>query len=438
MKLQIGVLLVLLMSLSAIVFGQNKSGVTGDRQALMDLYNATDGDNWVDNSGWGSGDPSDSWYGVQVDANGRVVRLDLWDNGLQGSLPASIGNLTKVKYLNLKKNQLTGDIPSELGNMVSLEWLLLEGKTKDNDSTGPKEPPQDLTKPYHQGKRNESTNHFTSLPSTIGNLQNLTRFELSGSGISQIPSEVYDITSLEGLYMSHNYNVTHGIDSKVGNLRNLRHFYMAENNMTGDLPSSMSNLTKLTYFTIGSSSQTSNQNSFTGTLPDFSNATGLRQFVLSKNELGGDWPKYWNNGNFTQLITLSGQWNNFTGTLHGFNNLPSIRSIVLNGNNLSGSLDPQLTQIDQGVKIVALGWNNFSGDIPQDGYGWYYDMRNWRLNDNDLTGRIPCDLWNMLNKSDNLRRVYMNNNRFSSNATSCMKEVSSPVLQTISISGNNF
>ncbi|PAU92302.1 Two component regulator three Y domain protein, partial [Aliifodinibius salipaludis] len=97
--------------------------VSGDRQALMDLYSATGGDSWANNSGWGSGDPSGSWHGVEVDANGRVVRLDLWKNGLQGQLPSTIGNLTKLTYLNVKGNKLTGRIPSEIGGMRSLEWL---------------------------------------------------------------------------------------------------------------------------------------------------------------------------------------------------------------------------------------------------------------------------------------------------------------------------
>ncbi|MDR8390253.1 fibronectin type III domain-containing protein, partial [Aliifodinibius sp. S!AR15-10] len=144
--------------------------VAGDRQALMDLYNATDGDGWKNNSGWGSGDPSDSWHGVKVDANGRVVRLDLWKNGLEGTLPASIGNLTKLTYLNVKGNRLTGDIPSEIGNMTSLEWLILSGRNHLQNGNPVKEPPQDLNEPYHPGKYNSATNDFTILPSTIGDL----------------------------------------------------------------------------------------------------------------------------------------------------------------------------------------------------------------------------------------------------------------------------
>ncbi|MDX1639052.1 MAG: hypothetical protein R3281_13850, partial [Balneolaceae bacterium] len=58
---------------------QVPGSVEGDRQALVDLYEATGGSSWDNNSGWLQGNPSDSWYGVEVDADGRVVRLDLAD-----------------------------------------------------------------------------------------------------------------------------------------------------------------------------------------------------------------------------------------------------------------------------------------------------------------------------------------------------------------------
>ncbi|MDR8394690.1 hypothetical protein NC796_26365, partial [Aliifodinibius sp. S!AR15-10] len=168
MSLRIGFLFLLLWSLTFIAFSQTQNSVAGDRQALMDLYNATGGSSWKNDSGWGSGDPSDSWHGVKVDADGRVIRLDLWKNGLEGSLPASIGNLTKLTYLNVKGNRLTGDIPSEIGNMTSLEWLILSGRNHLQNGNPVKEPPQDLNEPYHPGKYNSATNDFTILPSTIG------------------------------------------------------------------------------------------------------------------------------------------------------------------------------------------------------------------------------------------------------------------------------
>ena len=69
-----------------------------DRAALVALYNATDGPNWVNSDNWLTDAPLGDWYGVETDVSGRVVRLDLggtWDSetrrdivhGLTGPIP---------------------------------------------------------------------------------------------------------------------------------------------------------------------------------------------------------------------------------------------------------------------------------------------------------------------------------------------------------------
>lgn len=48
-----------------------------DREALVALYNATDGPNWLDNTNWLTDAPLGEWYGVDTDDLGRIVALDL-------------------------------------------------------------------------------------------------------------------------------------------------------------------------------------------------------------------------------------------------------------------------------------------------------------------------------------------------------------------------
>ena len=49
-----------------------------DRSALVALYNATDGANWVNNTNWLSSEPIGEWFGVTTNEDGRVTRLNLW------------------------------------------------------------------------------------------------------------------------------------------------------------------------------------------------------------------------------------------------------------------------------------------------------------------------------------------------------------------------
>ncbi|WP_142713041.1 leucine-rich repeat domain-containing protein [Fodinibius sediminis] len=418
--------------------GSTSGSVAGDRQALLDLYEATGGDHWHNNSGWGSGDPSDGWYGIETDANGRVVRVDLFDNGLSGRLPESIGNLTKVRYLNVKKNELSGEIPSSIGDMASLEWLILAGRTYEIGGTL-KEPPERLTKHYHAGKRYSNTNDFSGrIPSTIGGLSNLLRLEIANQPNIKgpIPVEIGDLSQLEGLYLSFNDFSGTTLPSSIGNLRNLRHLYIASAQLEGEIPASFQNLTQLTFLNLGESSNDTPDNHLTGELPDFSNFTELRSLVLTDNNLTGEYPHYWNNGNFTKLYTLRFSWNNLTGTLHGFENLPDLKSLGLEGNKLSGSID-NILSVPSNIRIIGLGWNNFTGDMPQSGWPDFNQIKTLYLNDNALTGSISCDFWEKLD-NPKLRIAWLKNNDLNSNCTDAMNRVEGNGNPRISVGGNNF
>ena len=62
-----------------------------DRDILIALYQATDGPNWVNSENWLTDAPLGDWYGVDTDGSGRVVRLDLAENELTGSIPPELG-----------------------------------------------------------------------------------------------------------------------------------------------------------------------------------------------------------------------------------------------------------------------------------------------------------------------------------------------------------
>ena len=54
--------------------------------------------------------------------------LYLNDNQLSGSIPAELGNMSRLFWLNLAHNRLTGSIPAALANPVNLEKVYLANK----------------------------------------------------------------------------------------------------------------------------------------------------------------------------------------------------------------------------------------------------------------------------------------------------------------------
>ena len=102
-----------------------QNSVETDKAALVALYNATDGANWDVNTNWTSEEPLSSWSGVSTNSDGRVTRLILNRNGLDGTLPAALGDLSELERLDLRSNDLTGSLPSELANLTHLTTLLL-------------------------------------------------------------------------------------------------------------------------------------------------------------------------------------------------------------------------------------------------------------------------------------------------------------------------
>ena len=203
-----------------------------ERAALVALYEAMDGPNWVDSENWLTDAPLGEWYGVDTDAPGRVVRLDLggrWDDdarewiphGLIGPIPVELANLTALKRLWLGNNDLSGPIPPELGNLASLTDVDIGA----NDLTGP-------------------------IPPELGNLAALGSLHLYGNSLSgPIPPELGGLSNLEHLLLNHN-DLSGPIPPELGDLTNLELLDLGYNALSGPIPQSFLQLDRLERFFI--------------------------------------------------------------------------------------------------------------------------------------------------------------------------------------------
>ena len=93
-----------------------------DREALVALYNATDGENWYGSDNWLSEAPLGEWRGVTTNDDGRVTVLFLWDNDLSGEIPAELGSLSNLTELGLGGNYLSGCVPSSLEDQLTINY----------------------------------------------------------------------------------------------------------------------------------------------------------------------------------------------------------------------------------------------------------------------------------------------------------------------------
>ena len=348
-----------------------------NRAALIEFYNATGGARWNNNRNWNSDAPLSAWFGVSADTNGRVTVLDLRGNGLAGSIPSSLENLTNLEQLHLYGNDLTGLIPSSLGNFANLKHLNLSF----NELTG-------------------------SIPSSLGSLTNLeylylSRNELTGS----IPSSLGSLTDLRTFWLDDNA-LTGPLPSSLGDLTNLETLSVPGNELTGSIPSSLGNLNRLQLLRL-------NRNQFTAVPSSLSRLQQMWGLGLSDNRLTGSIPSWLRSLTRLEGLGLSG--NQLTGSIPSWlGSLPNLQRLVLADNRLTGSIPSSLRDLGN-LERLDLAGNRLTGSIPS-GLGRLTNLKLLFLHENDLSGSIPSSLGDLTN----LENVLLRGNRLTGSIPSAL------------------
>ena len=296
-----------------------------DRAALVALYEATDGPNWVNSDNWLTDARLGDWYGVDTDRFGRVVRIDLagrWDSeaqeyvrhGLKGPIPAALGRLANLENLSLGNNELTGPIPTELASLANLESLSLG----NNELTGP-------------------------IPKELGSLANLRSVYLSGNAL------------------------TGSIPAELGNLVNLEWLYLTWNKLEGPIPQGFLQLDKLQFFYIGRNEGLC--------VPGTSAFVAWLEGIEHRDESGN----LCNESDWTVLESLferagGSGWTNADGWVSGpaldkwhgvhADSLGRVTALDVSRNGLSGRLPATLGALAQMTELRIGGNTALSGPLP--------------------------------------------------------------------------
>lgn len=319
--------------------------------ALIALYQATDGDNWVSNQNWLSNRPIGTWYGVITDENDRVVELDLSENELNGTIPSELGYLTYLEALYLSENQLSGTIPPALGILS----YLIELSLWSNELTG--SIPSELSRLANLEMLHLGANELSgSIPPELGNLTNLAELGLYSNKLTGvIPAELGNLTNLEWLALTEN-RLSGPIPPELGNLTNLEWLALTENRLSGPIPAELDKLTNLIELYLG-------QNELSGTIPaELGNLTNLEQLFLHSNQLSGEIPSEL--GHLTKLTALSLWGNGLSGTMPSeLGNLTKLIGLGLADNKLSGDIPPELGRLSK-LEQLYLSGNRLGGCVP--------------------------------------------------------------------------
>ena len=262
-----------------------------DFQALIDFYDATNGANWSNNSGWLEGkagnscDPC-SWYGITC-LNNRVVCIDL------------DGNPSDCQASGAGGNNVRGEIPNTFNTLDSLKFFL--GTNMTNNTFG-------FLSGMKELERLELRVSNTVAIPIIGDildLSNLKELTLGGDIRGTIPSNIDQLSRLETIDIT-NTDLTGTIPNTFYNLTSLKEIRLNNNSLFGSIDSRVQQLSEVEFINL-------QDNNISGPIPiELAGLNQLRHLALSNNQLTDTIPSGLGNLNFT-LLWL--QENNLEGCI---------------------------------------------------------------------------------------------------------------------------
>lgn len=339
--------------------------------------------------------------------------LDLGNNHLSGSFFSSQPSFPNLTSLILSNNALTGTIPTAIANLTSLQTLNLSG----NSFTG------QLPAAFSAGLEllDLSDNNLTGSIPNLSRLRNLTVLDLGSNNLhGGVPATVGNCTRLVTLDLSRNPLLGGEIPAHLGNLKNLKSLQMAGSNLNGTIPQAMNSFLVVAQIDLS-------DNRLSGDIP-FANLGNLTVLHLQNNRLEGDFVS--RVSGFPVLASLDLRNNLLSGSVPDAIGGVQLRSgLWLGGNQLSGRIPDGLGQLTL-VQQIDLSANRFTGSIP-DAIRTCLSLTQLNVSYNNLNGTLPS----LINLAS-LKSVDASNNGFTGGVASTFVDFTA--LQFLNVSSNHL
>ena len=373
---------------SAAVSGYSDPGIVHDCEALLasrDVLSVDQSLNWDEDL------PIDEWKGVEL-ADGRVVGLRMSSEGIVGTIPSELGNLSNLQGLSLWGNRLTGGIPKELGSLANLRALSLSG----NQLTGGI--PEELGSLANLQGLDLLGNQLTGvIPKELGNLANLRWLWLHVNQLTgEIPKELGNLAQLESLLLQGN-QLTGGIPKELGNLANLQRLDLSDNRLTGSIAKELGNLSNLQKLFLGG-------NLLTGCVPDGLRDVPNNDFVKLGLPFCSEHPCV--SGGAVVDATNEGLVSDCGMLLAARDTLAGTAALNWSADTpIADWTGVALGEASGRVTEILLGGMGLNGNIPKQ-LGSLSNLQSLDLSDNRLTGSIAAELLDLAN----LQELYLGGN----------------------------